>query len=138
MFEKSKPTFSSHINGTTTVQWNQFPVLSEFFNLITTSEDELGQTVITAMESKQYPIYGTQFHPEVILYRQGPIAGMIRDYPSRRMTELLSFFFVEETRKNNHKFESYEDEVYADIFNMDLRYYYIEGTNPSINAYFYK
>jgi anthranilate/para-aminobenzoate synthase component II len=67
-WQRVKPTLSSHVNGTTMKEWNSYPALPNFFNLITTSDDENGQDVVTAMESKKYPIYGVQFHPEVIMH----------------------------------------------------------------------
>jgi hypothetical protein len=64
--------------------------------------------------------------------------GLIRDKPSRKLSETLSFFFVDEARKNKHKYGSYEEEIADDINSMKLRYYFINGSFPSINAYFYK
>ena len=39
-------------------------VLSAFFNIDATAIDANGKTYVAAIEAKQYPIYGVQFHPE--------------------------------------------------------------------------
>jgi len=80
----------------------------------------MDQNVVSTIESYKYPIYGVQYHPEVILYKHGPMIGLIRDKASRLLTEDLSFFFVGETRKNFHKYPNYEAEIADDIYNMNL------------------
>lgn len=44
----------------------KFPALSEFFNIISVNDID-GQYIVTAVEAKHYPIYLTQYHPEVVL-----------------------------------------------------------------------
>ena len=43
-----------------------FPNVSDFYEVISYGTDDNGNVFINAIESKDYPIYGIQYHPEVI------------------------------------------------------------------------
>jgi len=60
--------------------------LNRFYNILSTSIDEEGKEYVTTIESKYYPIYGVQWHPE-----------------RQRTTGPFIDFFVKELRKNKHK-----------------------------------
>lgn len=70
------------------------------------------------MEAKDYPIWGSQFHPEKNPYE------WTRNYDniphSKEAIEAASFFanfFVQQTRKNHHKFQDRQMEEEYLIYN---------------------
>ena len=84
-----------------------------FYNVFSISE------FIALLEAKNYPIWGSQFHPEKNPYE------WTRKYDniphSKNAVEAASFFanyFVEQTRQNHHKFESREVEEEYLIYNF--------------------
>jgi len=38
--------------------------LREFFDILTINSDKSGKTFVSAIEAKDFPFYGVQFHPE--------------------------------------------------------------------------
>ena len=60
--------------------------LSRFYNILATSIYEHDKEYVTAIESKYYPIYGVQWHPE-----------------RQRTTAPFIDFFISELKKNNHR-----------------------------------
>ena len=60
--------------------------LSRFYNILATSIDEHKKEYVVAIESKYYPIYGVQWHPE----RQKTTGPFIN-------------FFISELKKNKHR-----------------------------------
>jgi len=60
--------------------------LSRFYNILSTTIDENGKEYVSTIESKYYPIYGVQWHPE----RQHTTGPFID-------------FFISELRQNKHR-----------------------------------
>lgn len=56
------------------------------------------------MEAFNYPFYGVQYHPEKITYNPSHMAEMPNTKISRQMVEELSYFFIDECRKNLHTY----------------------------------
>ncbi|XP_041669700.1 gamma-glutamyl hydrolase [Cheilinus undulatus] len=89
--------------------------LNSFYKVLSTNTD--GRTeFVSTMEAYDYPIYGTQWHPEKnafewrrLYYPHSPSAIKITFYTAE--------FFVNEAKKNMHKFASEEDERDALIYN---------------------
>jgi gamma-glutamyl hydrolase len=87
------------------------PELYNFYRMITYEEDDDRRLVVTSIEAFNYPIYAYQFHPERNLFEFSIEGNVCPKSPeARQFSEDLMFFFVEETRKNNHSFESLEEE----------------------------
>ncbi|XP_037312335.2 gamma-glutamyl hydrolase-like [Pungitius pungitius] len=90
--------------------------LNSFYKVLSTNTDGTTEFVST-VEAFDYPIYGTQWHPEknAFEWRQpyiphSPAAVRISFYTAQ--------FFVNEARKNFHRFESEEEERKALIYNF--------------------
>lgn len=45
-----------------------FPVLQQFFSVLSTNVDNQYKQFVSTVEAKEYPIYGTQWHSEVPIY----------------------------------------------------------------------
>ncbi|CAI2372243.1 unnamed protein product [Moneuplotes crassus] len=93
------------------------PELAEFYQVLSYAEDDEENVIVTAIgtsllnfiEAHSYPIYGVQFHPERTFYRFSEKHDYVRTPEARALSEDLIFFFVEETRRSNHTFDSWEE-----------------------------
>ena len=45
-------------------RYTQFPLLAEWYRVLSTSKDRNGIEYISTIEGKKYPFFGTQWHPE--------------------------------------------------------------------------
>eukprot|EP00551_Chaetoceros_affinis_P008791 CAMPEP_0203664426 /NCGR_PEP_ID=MMETSP0090-20130426/1834_1 /ASSEMBLY_ACC=CAM_ASM_001088 /TAXON_ID=426623 /ORGANISM="Chaetoceros affinis, Strain CCMP159" /LENGTH=404 /DNA_ID=CAMNT_0050527655 /DNA_START=76 /DNA_END=1290 /DNA_ORIENTATION=+ len=57
-------TMNNHHQGITPSHFLQTPELTEFFHITSTNLDRQGRQFVSTIESKNYPIYGVQYHPE--------------------------------------------------------------------------
>lgn len=95
--------------------YEKYPGLGEAFTPLAVQKDTDGVEYIACVEHKKYPIYGVQFHPEknhAIFYEQVDVPHS--DNANRFGVE-LAFFFACESKKNDHKFENYDEECDAMI-----------------------
>ena len=81
--------------------------LNELFKVTSISEDTKGLKFINSFEGKNETIklYATQFHPEKNPYKRINYA-VEQNIDSLKVSQLLVISFIEETRKNNNKFDS--------------------------------
>lgn len=42
----------------------KYPIIQEFFDILSINSDKNGIQFISTIEAKNFPFYGTQFHPE--------------------------------------------------------------------------
>ncbi|XP_075872204.1 gamma-glutamyl hydrolase [Nelusetta ayraudi] len=94
--------------------------LKDFFKVVSTNTDGEVEFVST-MEAYRYPFYGTQWHPEKTPY------VWTRPYiphcgSAVRASFYTAAFFVDEARKNTHRFQSQEAEQEALIYNYSPVY----------------
>lgn len=64
ILRKEPVTMNNHMKSITPELYWQTPALHSFFRLISTNTDRQGVRFVSAVESKDYPIYAVQFHPE--------------------------------------------------------------------------
>ncbi|XP_053197989.1 gamma-glutamyl hydrolase [Scomber japonicus] len=113
-------TENSHKWSVSVETFNTNPELKKFYKVLTTNTDGITEFVST-MEAHHYPIFGTQWHPEKNAYEW--TKPYIPHSPAAvKTTFYMAEFFVNEARKNFHKFESAEDESAALIYNYDPVY----------------
>ncbi|KAM8731594.1 gamma-glutamyl hydrolase [Acanthopagrus schlegelii] len=113
-------TENSHKWSVTTSTFNSTEELKAFYKVLTTNTD--GQVeFVSTMEAYDYPIYGTQWHPEKNAFEW--TKPYIPHSPSAvRITFYMAQFFVNEARKNMHRFESEDEESKALIYNYSPVY----------------
>ncbi|KAG7523990.1 gamma-glutamyl hydrolase-like [Solea senegalensis] len=100
--------------------YNSNEKLKTFYKILTTSTDGKVEFVST-LEAYDYPIYATQWHPEKSAF--DGTEPHIAHFPSAVMTTYyIAEFFVEEARKNFHRFASKEEERKALIYNYSPVY----------------
>jgi gamma-glutamyl hydrolase len=56
--------YFNHVYAVTPSYYQTNQVLKSFWNIVSTTTSSYNEQFISAAESKEYPIYGVQFHPE--------------------------------------------------------------------------
>ena len=94
--------------------------MNEFWNVLSTNHDKNGFEFISLLEAKDYPIWGSQFHPEKHAYEWTLHYPKIpHDLKSIHAGAFFAEFFVEETRKNGHTFSDRQSEESHLIYNFN-------------------
>lgn len=110
---KENVTVNFHHDGVTPNTFFGNQKLSHFYHLISTNFDRNGKPFCSAMESKDYPIYGTQFHPERQQFEfNSEDKGLVHTLDSIRANQAISAFFVNECRKNDNIFTDQSKLIY--------------------------
>ena len=66
---------------------------------------------------KKYPIFGTQFHPEVTIFQFAKDIRANRNQKNMFFSQFLTNFINKQARKNLHRFEDQEEEKKKLIYN---------------------
>ncbi|XP_063696010.1 gamma-glutamyl hydrolase A-like [Culicoides brevitarsis] len=85
---------------------------------LSTNKDFDGLEFISSFEHSRYPFFGTQFHPEKNMYEWSIDKVIPHDEDATRANQYFARFFVEETRKNRHRFDTLNNELAHLIFNF--------------------
>ena len=83
----------------------KYPKLQDFFRVLSVNEIN-GIYIVTSVEAKKYPIYLTQYQPEVVLDPTSDI-NAVRSPLNYRVAFSFANFFAEECAKSNHRFRDY-------------------------------
>jgi gamma-glutamyl hydrolase len=121
-----------HHRSVPVMVYRQFPVLSDFFDIISVNQiDTL--LIVASAEARDYPIYVTQFHPEVVLEPAADINAV-----RTPMTAQIAFNFANwiamEAQKSTHRFKDYETLTRWLVKNGD-KTGKIEFVQELVNAY---
>ncbi|XP_026791633.3 gamma-glutamyl hydrolase isoform X1 [Pangasianodon hypophthalmus] len=113
-------TENSHQWSLTTARFSGNEKLRKFYRILSTNTD--GQTeFVSTVEANDFPIYGTQWHPEKNAFEWTHV--YIPHSPDAiRTTFYMAHFFVNEARKSLHKFPSQKEEQNALIYNYQPTY----------------
>ncbi|GAX73089.1 hypothetical protein CEUSTIGMA_g542.t1 [Chlamydomonas eustigma] len=148
------PTYNlaleNHMYGMPPYMYERYPVLSEWYNIISTTKDRNGTVYISSMEGKKYPFFGTQWHPEKPPYEFG-IPEVPHTLDAIRVSQHTANVFVDVARHSGHTPESHEEElnmlIYgtAPVFSArdevaeednydgpDITYYFDPADNPPL------
>lgn len=97
--------------------------VKDFYNILATNVDSKWNGFISAIEAKQYPFYGLQFHPEKNPFEWNPSKkGIVHSESAVKVAQYFANFFVAESRKNGHKFASRDEEEENLIYNFSPVY----------------
>jgi len=135
---KQNVTMNNHHYGIWTEHFEQTTSLTSFFNVLSTNNDRLGSNFVSTIESIKYPIFGSQWHPEKNTYEWGKTNGIPNEAINHSPEAVLiaqytSNFFVQQARKNNHKYPTPAAEEAALIYN----YQPAKTTGSFIQEYFF-
>eukprot|EP00029_Vermamoeba_vermiformis_P011313 TRINITY_DN6185_c0_g1_i1.p1 TRINITY_DN6185_c0_g1~~TRINITY_DN6185_c0_g1_i1.p1 ORF type:complete len:315 (+),score=87.22 TRINITY_DN6185_c0_g1_i1:416-1360(+) len=111
-------TMNNHNWGVGPEAFKQNNHLAEFYHVITTNTDRQGKIFVSTIEGKKYPIYGVQWHPEKPAF-EWYAQEVIPHIPEAiKVSQYMSNFFVQEARKNTHKFADATEETKRLIYNF--------------------
>jgi gamma-glutamyl hydrolase len=108
-------TFNSHDHGLLVSEYRSNSSLHSFFEMLSFNEAPAGQLFVSTMEARDYPFYGTQWHPEKnnFEWSQNADYSNIPHSPNAVLaSEATARFFLGEARKSGHVFpESQRDQL---------------------------
>lgn len=86
------------------------------------NKDEHGLEFISTMESRRYPFFGVQFHPEKHIYEWTPKTGISHSALAISAAQYFAQMFVTEARKSTHHYNSLVDVQKELIYNYPVKY----------------
>ena len=109
-----------HSRCLTPSTFDSSPKLTDSWRALSTNKDKNGQTFISLIESKRYPFWGSQFHPELAPFSWEDWSSFAsHSLDAVRASQFFSRFFVEQCRKNHHRFSSRNEEENHLIYNFN-------------------
>jgi len=109
----------NHEYGVPPSHYDRWPILKNFYNVLTTSKDRNGLEYISTLEAKKYPFTGTQWHPEKPTSEFG-----MEDVPPTldavRVSQEYANYFIDTARHSSHKPESPEQELQMLIYSTHV------------------
>lgn len=127
-----------HHDGVDPSQYSKNQKIAAMFDLLSTNVDRKGKPFGSTLEGKKYPIYAVQWHPERNQHVGAfPFTSLVsftylrvrfprfewdlgenldKTHSSMVVVQYLANFFVQEARKNNHRFPSTAEEKAALIY----------------------
>jgi gamma-glutamyl hydrolase len=81
-----------------------YPELNNFFKISSFGKSKDGNIFVNSIESRNYPIYGIQFHPEKISYDRFNSKALTKELNAIIFSQNLSNFFISECLKNSNNF----------------------------------
>lgn len=103
----------NHEYGIPPAHYKKWPILGEWFNILSTSKDRNGLEYISTVEAKKYPFTGTQWHPEKPTSEFG-MKEVPHTLDAVRVGQHFANAFVDTARHSTHKPASPEQEL-ADL-----------------------
>jgi len=113
-------TFNNHEKGVSPTNFDN--KLSFFYNVLSYNYDLNNKLFVSAMEAKNYPFYGVQFHPEKNLFEWTTYYDIPHFTDSSLIAQYFTNFFVNEARKSTHSYPSQDEEKAALIYNYNPVY----------------
>ncbi|CEM04335.1 unnamed protein product [Vitrella brassicaformis CCMP3155] len=118
VLENAKVVYYNHERGINLTTWESTPSLMEFFDVLSTSRDKNGVDFVSTIESRRYPIYGVQWHPEKNAFEWSPWLDIPHSSDAVRVTQYLALFLANEARKSSHTFPSRKAEFASLIYHF--------------------
>ncbi|XP_074655722.1 gamma-glutamyl hydrolase-like [Tubulanus polymorphus] len=111
------------------------PELRENFKAVSVNKDDDGVQYISTIESKKYPFYATQWHPEKFSYDWDMKAKVPHYKSAIKIGHDIGNFFVAECRRNNQTFIDPTDEEALLINNYQSLFF---GRPWYVSFYFFQ
>jgi gamma-glutamyl hydrolase len=119
-FEKNKYAFNTHHLSIRPETFRTDRGLSSFWNVNAVSESPDNITFVSGIESKRYPIMGTQFHPEEPSQQWTDGLNINHSWESIELQEMFSRELVMMARRNGNTFGNYTEYAPYDISNYNV------------------
>ena len=108
-------TFNSHDHGLLVSEYESNSQVHDFFEMLSYNATPSGQLFVSTMESRDYPFYGTQWHPEKNNFewsQNADYSNIPHSLTAIAASQATAQFFVNEARKSSHIFpEVQRDEL---------------------------
>lgn len=117
--ETEAPAYFYHTYGKNYEKFMKNQLLRDFFEVNTVSQDLDGVWFVSSAEAKHFPIYVSQFHPEMNIFEWKSEDHVNHSPESIRFSQFLANFIGKEARKNRHRFENREEEEKFLIYNYN-------------------
>jgi len=105
VLDSENVTLNFHQDGVTIDIYKQYPALPNFFDILSVNEDRKGRQFISTVEAHDWPIYGSQWHPERQQYEFNTGEdGLVHTFDSIRANQAVSEYFINECKKSDHQF----------------------------------
>lgn len=123
-------TMNNHVEGISPESFNANANLTSFFTVLSTNEDRRGRSFVSTVEAQDYPVYGTQWHPEKNQFEYGfqagagkqPLEVINHSWNAIQAGQYMANFFVNEARKSEHTYPSEAEEAAALVYNWPTKY----------------
>ncbi|GAB0094655.1 gamma-glutamyl hydrolase [Sergentomyia squamirostris] len=96
--------------------------IADEWRVMSDNEDWNGFTFISTIEHTKYPYYGVQFHPEKNLYEWIYNNNISHTPEAILAAQYFAQFFVDETRRSDHRFVNHSDENNHMIYNYEATF----------------
>lgn len=93
--------------------------LKDFWDVTSISYDANKRPFVSSMESKKYPIMGTQFHPEKVTQAWNDNYGINHSWESVKLNRYFGDQFIQMTRMSKNTFGNYTETQKVLIDNYD-------------------
>ena len=108
-------TFNSHDHGLRVSEYESNRSLNSFFDMLSYNRAPNGPFFVSTMEARDYPFYGTQWHPEKNNFewsQNADYSNLPHSPNAILVSEATARFFLSEARKSGHTFpEAQRDEL---------------------------
>lgn len=111
-------TYNYHHYCFTAEKLKNLGLLNEW-RILSTNRDVNGLEFVSSVESKYYPFYGVQFHPEKNPFEFKVQLGIPHTSEAVKISQYFGNFFVDECRKNKHRFKNWNNEQSYLIYNYN-------------------
>jgi len=126
-----------HHLGISEDNFNKFN-LKKILKITSYGLDVNNKEFIASFEGVKYPIYGVQYHPEMIAYKKIKMKGIPRTMNAIKLSQKLSNFFLSQARMNDNRMDAEDIKKYNHIDSYlnnlvyeEGSYYYIFGKEDS-------
>ena len=94
------------------------PLLSKYFNILSNSFDKNGNQFVSSIESKKWPIFAVQFHPEKAAF-EWDSSTYSHKYTAITASQLIINQLIDQSRENKNVFPSSSVEDGCLIYNVN-------------------
>jgi gamma-glutamyl hydrolase len=116
-------TMNNHHYGLWTEHFESTPALMSQFNILSTNKDRTGKEFVSTIENPKFPVFGSQWHPEKNTFEWQmdadgtPFEAIDHNWDAIQIAQYTANFFVQQSRKSNHKFQDTSTETASLIYN---------------------
>jgi gamma-glutamyl hydrolase len=113
--QTSSLAYHNHSYATRPVTYALFAKLRGFFNVVSVSKDLQGEFFVSAIEAKNYPIFGVMWHPEKPQFEWTSYGDDVHEPAAIEAAQYFANFFISQARLNT---QSFSDELAFEAYSV--------------------